>query len=61
MLLKQGSKMVEEFFQEFDQLKFAAGYTDRYHDDILTKLLHNTIRTHIIDHIYTQSPLPANY
>jgi hypothetical protein len=61
MLLKQGSKMAEEFFQEFDQLKFTAGYTDRYHEDVLVKLLHDAITTNVIDHIYTQSPLPASY
>jgi hypothetical protein len=61
MLLKQGSKTAEEFFQEFDQLKFTAGYTDRYHEDILIKLLHDAIWNTTIDHIYTQHPLPANY
>jgi hypothetical protein len=61
MLLKQGSKTAEEFFQEFDQLKFTAGYTDRYHEDVLVKLLHDAIKNTTIDHIYTQSPLPASY
>jgi hypothetical protein len=61
MLLKQGSKTAEEFFQEFDQLKFTAGYTDRYHEDVLIKLLHDAIRNTTTDHIYTQHPLPANY
>jgi hypothetical protein len=61
MLLKQGSKTAKEFDQEFDQLKFTAGYTDRYHKDVLIKLLHDAIRNTTIDHIYTQHPLPANY
>jgi hypothetical protein len=43
MLLKQGSRTAEEFFQEFDQLKFTARYTDRYHEDVLIKLLHDAI------------------
>jgi hypothetical protein len=61
MLLKQGGKTAEEFFQEFDQLAFTAGYTDTYHDDVLVKLLHDAIRNTTIDHIYTQYPLPADY
>jgi hypothetical protein len=61
MLLKQGSKTAEEFFQELDQLKFTAGYTDRHHEDVLVKLLHDAIKNTTIDHIYTQSPLPASY
>jgi hypothetical protein len=61
MLLKQGSKTAEEFFQEFDQLKFAARYTNRHHDDVLVKLLHDAIRNTTINHIYTQSLLPADY
>ena len=61
MLLKQEGKMVEEFFQEFDQLVFAVGYTNTYHDDVLIKLLHSTIKEHIIDSIYTQTSLPNDY
>ena len=54
MLLKQGSKTVEEFFQEFDQLAFAAGYTDVHHEDVLIKLLQDAIKIHTINLVYTQ-------
>ena len=58
MLLKQGTKTAEEFFQEFNQLAFAAGYTNTYHDDILIKLLHEAIHIHTINLIYAQPALP---
>ena len=61
MFLWQGGKMVEEFFQEVDQLAFTAGYTNTHHDDVLIKLLHSAIRTHTIDCIYSQPVLPADY
>ena len=60
-LLRQGSKTAKEFFQEFDQLAFAAGYTDTHHDDVLVRLLHEAIHSNIIDLVYGQSTLPTNY
>ena len=61
MLLRQGSKTAEEFFQEFDQLAFAAGYTDTHHDDVLVRLLHEAIHSKVIDLVYSQPTLPVNY
>ena len=61
MLLCQGSKTAEEFFQEFDQLAFAAGYTDTHHDDILIRQLHKAIHDKVINLIYSQPTLLANY
>ena len=52
---------MEEFFQEFDQLVFIAEYTDTYHDNILVKLLHETIHIQTIDLIYGQPALPEGY
>ena len=60
-LLKQGSKSVEEFNQEFNQLAFVAGYKDTHHNDVLIKLLQEGIKTSIIDDIYRQPTLPADY
>ena len=60
-LLRQSSKTAEEFFQEFNQLAFAAGYTDTHHDDVLVQLLHEAIHSKTIDLIYSQTTLPANY
>ena len=60
-LLRQGSKTAEEFFQEFDLLAFAAGYTDTHHDDVLIRLLHKAIHDKVIDLVYSQPTLPANY
>jgi hypothetical protein len=60
-LLKQGSKSAEEFFQEFEQLAQTAGYRDTHHNDVLIKLLHDAIKTSIIDNIYRQTTLPADY
>ena len=61
MLLRQGSKMAEEFFQEFNQLTFTAAYTDTHHDDVLIRLLHKAIHDKVIDLVYSQPTLPANY
>jgi hypothetical protein len=61
MLLKQGSKMAEEFFQEFKQMVQTAGYQDTHHNNALIKLLHDAIKTSIIDNIYRQPALPTNY
>ena len=58
-LLKQGGKTAEEFFQEFEQLRITAQYTDPHHDTILIKYLHEAIRTSTIDNIYRQPTLPA--
>ena len=60
-LLRQGSKTAEEFFQEFDQLAFTAGYTDTHHDDVLVRLLHEAIHSRTIDLIYSQTNLPDGY
>ena len=60
-LLKQGSKTAEEFFAEFDQLAFVAGYNDRHHSDILIKLIKSTIHANIIDSIYNGGSLPTTY
>ena len=60
-LPRQGSKTAEDFFQEFDQLAFAAGSTDTHHDDVLVRLLHEAIHTKVIDLVYGQPTLPANY
>ena len=60
-LLKQGSKTAEEFFQEFEQLRITAQYTDPHHETILIKYLHEAIRTSTIDSIYRQPALPVNY
>ena len=48
-LLKQGSKTVEEFFQEFHQLAYIAGYNGGHHSNILIKLIKDTIHNRIID------------
>ena len=61
MLLRQGSKTAEEFFQEFDLLAFAAGYTDTHHDNVLIRLLHKAIHDKVIDLVYSQTTLPTNY
>ena len=53
--------MAEEFFQEFDQLVFTAGYTDTHHNDVLICLLHKAIHNKVIDLVYSQPTLPANY
>src|SRR6202040_1303069 len=45
-LLKQGGKTAEEFFQEFEQLRITAQYTDPHHDTILIKYLHEAIRNY---------------
>jgi Retrotransposon gag protein len=60
-LLKQGSKMAEEFFTEFDQLAFVAGYNDGHHGDILIKLIKSAIHANIIDSIYIGGSLPTTY
>ena len=60
-LLRQGSKTAEEFFQEFDQLAFATGYTNTHHNNILIRLLHKAIHNKIIDLVYSQPTLPADY
>ena len=60
-LLKQGSKTAEEFFQEFDQLAFVAGYNDGHHGDILIKLIKDAIHNSIIDSIYNAGTLPTTY
>jgi hypothetical protein len=60
-LLKQGSKMAEEFFAEFDQLALVAGYNDGHHGDILIKLIKSAIHTNIIDSIYNGGSLPTTY
>ena len=60
-LLRQGSKTAEEFFQEFDQLAFTAGYTDTHHDDVLIRLLHEAIHSRVIDLVYGQPTLPTDY
>ena len=60
-LLKQGSKTAEEFFQEFDQLAFIAGYNDGHHGDILIKLIKDAIHNSIIDSIYNAGTLPNTY
>ena len=51
-LLKQGGKTAEEFFQEFEQLKIAAQFTDPHHKTILIKYLHKAIRTSTINNIH---------
>lgn len=61
MLLEQASKTVEEFFQEFNQLAFVAGYMATHHDDILIKLLQDAIKTHVVNMVYTQPTLPRGY
>ena len=60
-LLKQGSKTAEEFFTEFDQLAFVAGYNDGHHGDILIKLIKSAIHANIIDSIYNGGSLPTTY
>ena len=60
-LLKQGGKTAEEFFQEFEQLRITAQYTDPHHDTILIKYLHEAVRTSVIDSIYRQPALPTGY
>jgi hypothetical protein len=60
-LLKQGGKSAEEFFQEFDQIARIAGNNDTHHDDVLIKLIRDAVHAHIIDSIYRQDPLPADY
>ena len=60
-LLKQGSKMAEEFFAEFDQLAYIAGYNDGHHGDILIKLIKDAINNSIIDSIYNVGTLPDTY
>ena len=60
-LLKQGSKTAEEFFAEFDQLAFVAGYNDGHHGDILIKLVKSAIHANIVDSIYNGGNLPATY
>ena len=60
-LLKQGSKMAEEFFTEFDQLAYIAGYNDGHHSDILIKLIKDAIHNSIIDSIYNAGTLPDTY
>ena len=60
-LLKQGSKTEEEFFQEFDQLAYIAGYNDGHHGDILIKLIKDAIHNSIIDSIYNTGTLPDTY
>jgi hypothetical protein len=59
--LKQGGKLAEEFFQEFDQITRITGYDDTHHDDDLIKLIRDAVHAHIIDSIYRQDPLPADY
>jgi hypothetical protein len=61
MLLKQGSKTAEEYFQEFGQLAYVAGYNDTHHDDILIKLARDAVHTHIIDSIYQSDTLPTDF
>ena len=53
--------MAEEFFQEFDQLAYIAGYDDGHHGDILIKLIKDAIHNSIIDSIYNAGTLPADY
>ena len=60
-LLRQGSKMAEEFFQEFNQLAFTAGYTNTHHNDVLICLLHKAIHNKVINLVYSQPTLPTNY
>ena len=60
-LLKQGSKTVEEFFQDFNQLAYIAGYNDGHLGDILIKLIKDAIHNSIIDLIYHAGTLPDTY
>ena len=60
-LLKQGGKTAEKFFQEFEQLKITAQYTNPHHKTILIRYLHEAIRTSTIDSIYRQPALQADY
>ena len=53
--------MVEEFFQEFNQLAYIAGYNDGHHGDILIKLIKDTIHNSIINSIYNAGTLPDTY
>ena len=60
VLLRQGTKTAEEYFQEFDQLVQTARY-QRNHDDVLVRYLHEQVRQNIIDKIYSSGHLPYTY
>ena len=51
----------EEFFAEFDQLAYIAGYNDGHHGDIFIKLIKDAIHNSIIDSIYNAGTLPDTY
>jgi hypothetical protein len=53
-------RTAEEYFQDFDQLARTAGYQSG-HDDVLTKYLHEQVKTSIIDKIYNAGKLPKKY
>ena len=59
-LLQQGTKTAEEYFQEFDQLVWTAGYQQN-HDDVLIKYLHKQVKWSIINKIYLSGHLPSTY
>jgi Retrotransposon gag protein/Zinc knuckle len=58
--LRQGKKTAEEYFLEFDQLAFRAGYATG-HDEELIRILEKNIIPSLIDKVYNADTLPSTY
>ena len=59
--LKQGSKLVNVFFQQFEILKTKAGLKNKVYDTVLINLLQYSLNTEILKQLMCIYPVPTTY
>ena len=59
--LKQGSKSVDVFFQQFEILKTKAGLKNEVHDAVLIDLLQYSLNTEVLRQLIHIYPVPTTY
>ena len=59
--LKQGSKSVDVFFQQFEILKTKAGLKNEVHDTVLINLLQYSLNAEVLRQLIHIYPVPTTY
>ena len=59
--LKQGSKSVDVFFQQFEILKTKAGLKNKVHDTVLINLLQYSLNAEVLRQLMCIYPVPTTY
>ena len=59
--LKQGSKLVDVFFQQFEILKTKAGLKNKVYDAVLIDLLQYSLNTKVLRQLMHIYPVPTTY